>query len=77
MKAVLIAIICALAIAVYLLGAAVVRLENYRYADSFGMCDEHFSRNDPVKRMQRFQCLEAAKTRTHWLWHILYGTKLI
>ena len=69
-------IIVVLAIVVLVLGSAVVRLENYRYADSIGMWDEHFSRNDPVKRMQRTQCLQGAITRTHSFWHILYGTKV-
>ncbi|KRR26466.1 hypothetical protein CQ14_02985 [Bradyrhizobium lablabi] len=56
---------------------SVVRLENYRYADSVGMCSELFSREDVRKRVERELCLENSQTRTHWFWHILYGTKIL
>ncbi|RZN31277.1 hypothetical protein CWO90_17580 [Bradyrhizobium sp. Leo121] len=70
-------LVAVLLLVVIVLGASVVRLENYRYADSLGMCSEFFSRDDPRKRMERERCLETSQTRTHWLWHLLYGTKIL
>lgn len=70
-------LIVVLTIIVVMLGTAVVRLENYRYADSIGMCSEFFSREDPAKRLTREECLANSQTRAHWLWHILYGTKIL
>jgi hypothetical protein len=77
MKAFLLGTIAALVVMVIVLGAAVVRLEKYRYANSLGMCDEYFSRDDPTSRVQREKCLESKETRTHWLWHIVYATKIL
>ena len=76
MKPTLIGIIVALSIAVVLLGAAVVRLENYRYANFVGMCLE-YGINDPKERIKREDCLENTQTRTHWFWHILYGLRVL
>lgn len=66
-----------LLLAVIFFGASIVRLENYRYADSIGICSEFFSRDDPRMRIQRERCLETSQTRTHWFWHILYGTRIL
>lgn len=66
-----------LTVIVVMLGAAVVRLENYRYADSIGMCSEFLTRDDPAKRLRREECLASSQTRTHWFWHILYGARLL
>ena len=76
MKISLIAIIAALSLTVVMLGAAVVRLENYRYANFVGMCSE-YGTVDPVQRIKREDCLENTQTRTHWIWHILYGVKVL
>jgi hypothetical protein len=77
MKVITWALLVGLLLIVMVLGAAVVRLENYRYADSIGMCSEFLSRDDVHKRIQRERCLETSRTRTHWFWHILYGTKIL
>ena len=70
-----IAIITVLAVTVLILSRAVVRLENYRYANFVGLCDK-FDITSPQQRLARDDCLNDAETRTHWLWHILYGTRL-
>ena len=71
------ATVAALMIAVVVLTNAVVRLENYRYADSVGMCSEFSNRDDSAQRRQREKCLLNSQTRTHWLWHVLYGTRIL
>lgn len=76
MKPTLVAIIAILSLAIALLGAAVVRLENYRYANFSGFCSE-YDTTDPLQRIKREDCLDNAQTRTHWFWHILYGLKLL
>jgi hypothetical protein len=53
-------------------GATIIRLENYRYAASLGMCHQHHP--DLVKMDD---CLRRAETRTHPLWHLLYGLGLL
>lgn len=61
-----------LAVAVVLLvwfGAAIVRIENERYALALGMC-----RND-VTKMADLGCLDRTQTRTHWLWHLYYALR--
>ena len=66
----------ALSIAVALLTRAVVRLENYRYANSVGLCAE-YSLRDAQQLIEREKCLNAVETRTHWVWHVLYGLGLM
>jgi hypothetical protein len=51
--------------------AAVIRLENYRYASSVGFCLE------ATNAFDRDRCLSSVETRTHPLWHILYGLRLL
>ena len=63
--------IAALLVAVVVLGRAVVRLENYHYANQVGMCDKH------EEYLAREACLNNTETRTHWFWHILYGTGVL
>jgi hypothetical protein len=69
-------IIAVLAVAVVVLASAVVRLENYRDANFVAFCTE-FDIKDPAQRIEREKCLEAAQTRTHWLWHLVYGVGLL
>lgn len=52
-------------------GSVIVRLENYRYANSIGMCA------DQVELAQRDRCLNATKTRTNPLWHLGYALGLL
>jgi hypothetical protein len=61
---------------VAILTSAVVRLENYRYANFVGACTE-FDITKPQQRIEREKCLEATQTRTHWFWHVLYGVGLL
>ena len=80
-----IATIIVLALAVVVLASAVARLENYRYANFTGICErarapdstERDITAGPLQRLDRDKCLEAMQTRTHWLWHIVYGVGLL
>lgn len=63
-------IIMALIALLWWFGAAVVRLENYRYASDMGFCTEH---EWPMGMIKRHDCLMATETRTHPLWHLYYG----
>ena len=49
---------------------ALVRVENERYALQVGLCT--FNPSDPLVM---FDCLERARTRTGWWWHIFYALK--
>jgi hypothetical protein len=76
MKLIPLALIVGLALATMWLGAAVVKLENYRYANFIGKCSQ-YNITDPIQRIQREDCLEKTQTRTHWFWHLLYGLKVL
>jgi hypothetical protein len=76
MKLIPLALIAGLAVATVWLGSAVVKLENYRYANFVGMCTQ-YNIADPIQRIQREDCLEKTQTRTHWFWHLLYGLKVL
>jgi hypothetical protein len=71
-----IAAIIVLAVAVVVLASAVVRLENYRYANFIGFCSQ-FDITSPQQRIEREKCLETTQTRTHRFWHIVYGVGLL
>ena len=71
-----IVVILMLVAMVVVLTGAVVRLENYRYANAVGFCKE-FDITQPQQRIEREKCLEASQTRTHWFWHVLYGVGLL
>jgi hypothetical protein len=77
MKSILLAMVVLLSVVAFVLGKAVVRLENYRYADTVGFCSELQSRDNALMRIERGKCLERTQTRTHWFWHLLYGTGLL
>jgi len=51
--------------------SVIVRLENYRYANSIGMCSEQ------LDLVQKDKCLNAQETRTGPLWHLAYALGLI
>lgn len=76
MKLIPLALIAGLALVIVWLGSAVVKLENYRYANFVGMCTK-YNIADPIQRIQREDCLEKTQTRTHWFWHLLYGLKVL
>lgn len=54
-------------VAIVWLSAALIRVENQRYALSVGMCI------DPVHRMADHSCLASVETRTGWWWHLYYA----
>lgn len=61
----------ALAVLVIWLAISLVRVENERYALSVGMCrDQSTGMADP-------SCLATVESRTSWLWHLLYGMKVL
>lgn len=76
MKVLSILVIAALLVAVVWLGSAVVRLENYRYANFVGLCTQ-FNIKDPRERIEREACLERAETRTNWASHLMYALKIL
>jgi hypothetical protein len=69
-------VIAVLVIALMMTTSAVVRLENYHYANIVGFCSQYDITN-PEQRIKRHDCLENTETRTHWFWHVLYGLKII
>lgn len=68
--------IAALLVALGITTAAVARLENYRYANFLGMCSA-FDLKDPAARIKREACLDDVQTRTAWVWHVVYGLKIM
>jgi hypothetical protein len=50
------------------LGSAVVRLENYHYANQLGACTDNIM---SVGSTQREDCLQKTETRSSWVWHLL------
>jgi hypothetical protein len=50
--------------------AALIGLENYRYANSHGFCSE-FDTKDPVARVLKEQCLDETMKGSDALW-LLY-----
>lgn len=54
-------------------GAAIVRLENQRYALSLDLC----SGSTPEKLLQQHECLAKVRTRASPIWHLLYGLRLL
>jgi hypothetical protein len=75
-KGLYLVVVAALVIMVIALTAAVVRLENYRYANFVGFCTD-YDMHEPRERIRREKCLETSETRTHWFWHVLYGVRLL
>jgi hypothetical protein len=67
-------VIAVLAVCVLWLSVAVVRLENFHYAQLVGMCPE-FDANDPLQSVKHHDCLHAKETRTSPLWHLFYALK--
>lgn len=68
-----VAIIAALAALNVWFGAAIVRLENQRYALSLGMC----SGATPVELLRQHECLANVTTRTGPLAHLIYGLRIL
>lgn len=53
--------------------ATIVRLENIHYAAELGMCDQFTG----TTLYMRQDCLDKIQTRTSWVWHLLYGLKIL
>ena len=64
-------VILALAACLLWFGAAIIRLERYHYAAMLDMC------RDKALPHQRDECLELTETRTHSIFHLLYGLRLL
>jgi hypothetical protein len=52
---------------IIILGTALVRVENQRYAMFIGMCI------DPATKMGDSNCLASVETRAGWWWHLYYA----
>jgi hypothetical protein len=76
MRSTTIIVVVSLVVAVIVLTHAIVRLENYRYANFVGFCTD-FDIKDPQQRIKREACLNNTQTRTHWLFHVAYGVGLL
>lgn len=61
-------VIAVLAAATLILGNALVRVENERYALLFGLC-----RKGPVVTIEDFDCLENVQSRTSSVWHLYFA----
>ena len=57
-------------------GANLVRLENYHYTVQVGMCNE-YNENILNRFTERENCINNTKTRTSFIWHLLYGLKIL
>lgn len=54
-------------------GAAIVRLENQRYALSLDMC----AGTTPAKLIRQHDCLARVQARTSPIYHLLYGLGIL
>ena len=57
-------------------GAAVIRLENQRYALDLEVCGRIYPA-DARTLLARDKCLERVQTRTSQIYHLLYGLKIL
>lgn len=56
------------------LSLTVVRLENYRYANTVGMCDmDKFNGSFDDKKREQRACFDSVETRTNPFWHLYYA----
>jgi hypothetical protein len=67
-------LIAILLVLILWLTSAVIRLENYHYAVQVGLCDEIHGLDQLI---EKDKCLNAAQTRTHSFWHLLYGLRIL
>ena len=54
--------------------SAIIRLENYHCASQIGMCAEC---QGAISLVARDRCLNNQQTRTHPLYHLLYGLRIV
>lgn len=55
-------------------GATIVRLENYRYGASLGMCEQYAL---PEHYLEREACRDQTETRTSPVFHLLFALGLM
>jgi hypothetical protein len=67
-----------LAILLWTFGGTIIQLENYRYANSQGLCDDASVNyaTDAQARAQRDQCLFKTSTRPNPVSHLLYALRI-
>ena len=67
-----------MAILLWTFGSTIVELENYRSANSLGLCDVASVNyaTDAQARVQRDQCLLKTTTRPNPLSHLLYALRI-
>lgn len=67
-----------LAILLWTFAGTIIELENYRYANSQGLCDVASVNyaTDAQARVQRDQCLSKTQTRPNPLSHLLYALRI-
>jgi hypothetical protein len=56
--------------------STIVRLENINYANDLNMC-RAFIPDQPSSIAERQKCLSEVQTRASFIWHLLYGLKII
>ena len=66
----------ALTLVIIWFGASIVRLENERFTLELEICGR-FDPANPPSLVARDKCLVKAQTRTHAIYNLLYGLKLI
>jgi hypothetical protein len=72
MKALRLSLLSAILIIV-LQSAALIRLENQRYAMQVGLCEDKVLSIKTQQVVWDNACLERVETRTNWLWHLFYA----
>jgi hypothetical protein len=72
MKALRLSLLSAILIIV-LQSAALIRLENQRYAMQVGLCEDKVLSIKTQQVAWDSSCLERVETRTNWLWHLFYA----
>ena len=69
------AFIVALLIFIFVLGKALVRVENERYALWLGMCPslDQTLKSVSAGHNDAMTCMKRVQTRTGWWWHLYYA----
>lgn len=62
-------IFCLLMI-IFWMSVNLVRLENYHYGTQVGFCNS-------VRLVEKDQCLSDTKTRTNYIWTLLYALRIL
>jgi hypothetical protein len=57
--------------------SVVAKLENYRYANSVGLCVDGYDLKNLASRINRDDCLTRSEARTSCWWNAAYGLGLL